>query len=61
MDMGNDIFTGSARGVWMNPDAMELTLMLSFAHSHAKYFASWFMALKTMELMTSQINLSMIE
>lgn len=39
---GGNSFTGSARGVWMNAGAIELTLILSFANSHAKYFASWF-------------------
>lgn len=36
--------TGSTKGVLMNHGATELLLLLSFAHSHAKLLASWFIA-----------------
>jgi len=38
------IFTGSVKGVLICPGATELALMLSLAHSHAKFLASWFSA-----------------
>ena len=40
---GKDL-TGSVSGVLMNQGAMLLVLILSFAHSHAKFFANWFIA-----------------
>lgn len=36
--------TVSAAEVAMTPGAMELALMLSQAHSHAKFLASWLIA-----------------
>lgn len=36
--------TGSVRGVLMNQGATQLVLILSFAHSHAKFLVSWFIA-----------------
>lgn len=36
--------TGSMRGVLINQGATQLDLMLSFAHSHARFFISWFSA-----------------
>ena len=35
-------YTHSVSEVEMYPGATELILMLSFAHSHAKFFANWF-------------------
>jgi len=36
--------TLSPRGVLIGPGATQLVLMLSFAHSHAKFFVTWFIA-----------------
>ena len=36
--------TASASGVFIGPGATQFVLILSFAHSQAKFFVSWFIA-----------------
>ena len=45
---GKETLTPSVSEVEMYPGAIEFILMLSFAHSHAKFFANWFMTAKNM-------------
>ena len=46
MNNKNKILTPSVSEVAMYQGATELALMLSFAHSHAKFFVNWLIAPK---------------
>jgi len=43
-NIANKNVTFSRRGVLIGPGAIQLVLMLSLAHSHAKFFVIWFIA-----------------